>query len=70
MTDLRRATLAVSAVFILAGFAFSSWAARIPQIRDALELSPRQLGFVLLAVAVGSPASSSGASARRAPCSS
>jgi fucose permease len=54
MTGVRRATLAVSAVFILAGFAFASWAARIPQIRDALELSPRSLGLVLLAVAVGS----------------
>ena len=50
----RRATLAVYAVFILAGFAFASWASRIPQVRDALELSPQALGLVLLAIATGS----------------
>src|SRR3954452_23718841 len=51
---LRRATLAVYIVFILSGFAFASWASRIPQVRDALELSPRALGLVLLAIATGS----------------
>jgi fucose permease len=51
---LRRATAAVYAVFILSGFAFASWASRIPQVRDALELTPRTLGLVLLAMAVGS----------------
>jgi fucose permease len=51
---LRRATLAVYAVFIASGFAFASWAARIPQVRDALELTPRSLGLVLLAIAAGS----------------
>src|SRR3954451_7336095 len=51
---LRRATLAVYAVFGLSGFSFASWASRIPQIRDALDLSPRSLGLVLLAIAVGS----------------
>jgi fucose permease len=49
-----RATAAVYAVFILSGFAFASWASRIPQVRDALGLSPRALGLVLLAAAVGS----------------
>jgi MFS family permease len=52
--DLRRATRAVYAVFIAAGFAFASWASRIPQVRDELGLSPRTLGLVLLAIAVGS----------------
>ena len=42
------------AVFILSGFAFASWASRIPQVRDALGLSPRALGLVLLGIAVGS----------------
>ena len=51
---LRRATLAVYTVFILSGFSFASWASRIPQVRDALSLSPRGLGLVLLAAAVGS----------------
>jgi predicted MFS family arabinose efflux permease len=54
---LRRATVAVYAVFGLSGFAFASWASRIPQVRDALELSPRALGLVLLAIAVGSVSS-------------
>src|SRR4051812_46720859 len=54
---LRSATTAVYAVFILSGFAFASWASRIPQVRDALELSPRSLGLVLLAIAVGSVSS-------------
>jgi fucose permease len=49
-----RATAAVYVVFILSGFAFASWASRIPQIRDALELTPQALGLVLLAIAVGS----------------
>jgi fucose permease len=51
---LSRATIAVYVVFILSGFAFASWASRIPQVRDALGLSPRSLGLVLLAAAVGS----------------
>ncbi len=41
-------------MFILSGFAFASWASRIPQIRDALELTPQALGLVLLAIAIGS----------------
>ena len=54
---LSRATIAVYVVFILSGFAFASWASRIPQIRDALELTPQSLGLVLLAIAVGSVSS-------------
>jgi fucose permease len=50
----RRAKYAVYAVFIASGLAFASWASRIPQVRDTLELDPRQLGLVLLAMAVGS----------------
>ncbi|RZS77521.1 fucose permease [Motilibacter rhizosphaerae] len=40
--------------FTLCGFAFASWASRIPQVRDHLGLSPAQLGLVLLAIATGS----------------
>jgi fucose permease len=40
--------------FIGSGFAFASWAARIPQVRDRLELSSAELGLVLLAIAAGS----------------
>jgi MFS family permease len=45
---------AVYIAFIGNGFAFASWASRIPAIRDALQASPSQLGLILLSVAVGS----------------
>lgn len=51
---VQRASTAVYVVFTLSGFGFASWASRIPQVRDALGLSPRQLGLVLLSIAVGS----------------
>ena len=50
----RKAMYAVYAVFILNGFAFATWASRIPQVRDGLELNPQRLGLVLLAIAIGS----------------
>ncbi|GIH20815.1 MFS transporter [Rugosimonospora africana] len=51
---VRAATAATFTAFIGSGFAFASWAARIPQVRDRLHLSPGTLGLVLLAVAAGS----------------
>ncbi|HWH14787.1 MAG TPA: MFS transporter, partial [Miltoncostaeaceae bacterium] len=51
---LRRPTVAAYAVFILSGVTFASWASRIPAVRDALALSPRGLGLVLLSIALGS----------------
>ena len=53
-TVVARATRATYGAFIGAGVATATWASRIPQIRDELGLSPQQLGFVLLAIAVGS----------------
>jgi len=50
----RAAARATSVAFIASGFAFASWAARIPQVRDRLELSSAELGLVLLAIAAGS----------------
>jgi fucose permease len=41
-------------VFIAAGVVLSSWASRIPQVRDELHLSPASLGLTLLCVAIGS----------------
>jgi MFS family permease len=52
--SVRSANRAVYAAFIMLGFAGSSWAARIPQVRDGLDLSPAHLGLVLLAIAAGS----------------
>jgi len=51
---VRAASAATYAAFIGSGFAFASWAARIPQVRDRLELDPSTLGLVLLAGAAGS----------------
>lgn len=62
-TDARRgpspsqvtaATRATYLAFIGSGFAFSSWASRIPQVRTRLDLDPGTLGLVLLAIAAGS----------------
>ena len=51
---VRRASWAVFAVFFLSGFAFSGWASRLPAVRDALGLTPAQMGVLLLALAAGS----------------
>src|SRR5207247_3143311 len=52
--QVRGATRAVYIAFIANGFVFASWAARIPQVRDGLGVSPGVLGLILLSVAVGS----------------
>jgi predicted MFS family arabinose efflux permease len=52
--EIRAASRAVYAAFIISGFATASWASRIPQIRDALHLTPSGLGLVLLSLALGS----------------
>ncbi|MEP7179327.1 MAG: MFS transporter, partial [Pseudonocardiales bacterium] len=51
---VRKAEIAVYVAFIGAGFAFSSWASRIPQVRDRLEVTPAALGLILLSIAGGS----------------
>src|SRR3712207_6071047 len=48
-----RAQRAVYVAFLGSGVGFASWASRIPQIRDALQATPSELGVVLLAVAAG-----------------
>jgi len=52
--QVRGATRAVYTAFIANGFIFASWAARIPQVRDGLRVSPGELGLILLSIAVGS----------------
>jgi len=54
MTAVRRARAAVAAVFFLNGLLFGSWAARIPAIRDRLDLSHGELGIALAFLPVGS----------------
>lgn len=52
--QVKSASRATYAAFAGAGFAFASWASRIPQVRDHLHLSPAELGLVLFAIAAGS----------------
>lgn len=51
---VRSATVATYTAFTGSGFAFASWASRIPQVRNQLHLEPSTLGLVLLAIAAGS----------------
>lgn len=51
---VRTASVAVFLAFALAGFNFSTWAARLPAVRDALGLSEGQMGLLLLVGACGS----------------
>jgi len=48
-----RARNAVFIAFVGSGFGFASWASRIPQIRDAVQATPSELGLILLAIAAG-----------------
>ena len=48
---------ALPTLFLLLGLAYASWTARIPALRDALDLGPAQLGLVLLGGGIGAVAS-------------
>ena len=48
-----RAKVAVSVVFVLNGFAFASWLARVPAIRSGLDLTPGDVGLLLLCLSLG-----------------
>src|SRR5579859_7748066 len=52
--QFRKAKNAVYAVFFANGFLFANWAARIPQVRAELAVTPGVLGLILLCLAVGS----------------
>jgi len=52
-TELRRARLAVLAVFALNGFALGGWFVRIPAVQDGLGIGEGLLGVALLGAAVG-----------------
>lgn len=47
------AAWAVFATFVLNGFAFASFASRLPAVRDALGLAPENVGLLLLGVSTG-----------------
>ncbi len=54
--DVLRARTAVVIAFVANGLAFSSFISRTPAIRDALGLSPAQLGLLLLCLSGGAVA--------------
>jgi MFS family permease len=54
VSPARRARGAVTAIFLLNGFVYGSWAARIPAIRDRLGLSDGELGIALACIPIGS----------------
>ncbi|GAB4084401.1 MFS transporter [Myceligenerans cantabricum] len=56
MRSFNAASRAVFVVFAASGFAFASWASRLPAVRDHLALSENQMGLLLLTVAIGSVA--------------
>lgn len=45
---------AVFALFFTMGFGFSSWMSRLPWVRDSLDATTRQMGFMLLGISIGS----------------
>ncbi len=51
---VRHASTAVFTVFVLNGFNISSWAARLPAVRDSLDLPATRMGLLLLVGSVGS----------------
>jgi MFS family permease len=53
VSTLQAERVAVSAMFFVNGFPFGSWAVRIPSVKDALELTPGNLGMALLCLGVG-----------------
>jgi MFS family permease len=51
--ELARARWLLMGLFGLMGITFSSWLARLPSVRDSLDLSTAQLGSILLVGSVG-----------------
>ncbi|AKD04013.1 MFS transporter [Pontibacter korlensis] len=54
MQLINKQRISLSVYFFLAGFNFSSWASRIPTIKNALDLNEAELGSVLLTMPVSS----------------
>ena len=53
LQTVERTRVAVALVFGLNGLAFASWLARLPALREALDLSTGQLGLLLLCISAG-----------------
>ncbi len=52
-TTLRHFRFSVSAFYFIQGLVFSSWASRIPDIKDTLHLNDAEFGSVLFALPIG-----------------
>lgn len=51
--ELRRTRLSVATIFFLIGMSFTTWATRVPTIRDKLGLSNGQVALALIAFNIG-----------------
>ena len=51
---IRAARIAIGGLFFLCGVAFACWASRIPQVQEALALSPAALGAAIAGLGAGS----------------
>lgn len=56
MPTAHAAARAVFVVFAASGFAFASWASRLPAVRDGLGFSEQEMGILLLTGSIGSVA--------------
>ena len=52
MEPINLQRIALSAYFFLSGLCFSSWASRIPTIKDVFNLNDAQLGSILLVMPI------------------
>jgi MFS family permease len=52
--DAQHRRLALSALFLLPGLAWSSWITRTPDVRDQLDASTSVMGLILFGLSVGS----------------
>lgn len=55
--EVRQWRNAVVVAYAVSGLAFASWVSRLPAIRDALDLTPGNIGILLLCLTLGSFAS-------------
>lgn len=54
MDQKNKQRIALSVFFFLSGFSFSSWASRIPTIKNAFDLNEAELGTILLTMPISS----------------
>lgn len=54
MKPVKKAEYATKALFFVCGLAFASWASRIPEIKEKLNLNDAEFGSVLFAMPIGS----------------